>query len=476
MNDAARELVGRTLGGRYRITGFLGEGAMAAVYRAEQDADPQDVAVKVAHAQLLRDPSFAKRFLREAKAASRVVHRNTVRILEHGADGEHLFLAMERLVGQDLFDTLARERRLPEARAARIVIQVCAGLEAAHAHGIVHRDLKPENVFLTKDPEDPEVDFVKVLDFGIAKILERERSADQAPPSSGPTSAPPSSSVLTHIGMIVGTPEYMSPEQGTGLPVDARSDVYACGVLLFHMITGRQPFTGDTPVDVLVQLTNKPPPAPSALAAGIHPGLEKLILQTLAKRPEERPQSAAALREALEALLPELATGSRRVPAASPSGSRIAGLPGVPTEVTIATEPPSRRRVEAEEAPATLRSMAGDEGDDGAEAETRTTTAVSAGARPTAEMTASAGAETSARTEAVASASGATGPTAETEDEGEGHEAPRSAMRPIRKAGEPDAALFGATAKSGGMVPPWVIAMAVAAIVALLWSLVRGMR
>src|SRR5579862_9422948 len=138
MSDAAHELIGRTLGGRFRLTGFLGEGAMASVYRGEQDAEPREVAVKIMHPELLREASFAKRFTREAKAASRIDHRNTVRILEHGADGDLLYLAMELCVGLDLFDLLARERRLTEVRAVGIAAQICAALTAAHAHGIVH--------------------------------------------------------------------------------------------------------------------------------------------------------------------------------------------------------------------------------------------------------------------------------------------------------------------------------------------------
>jgi serine/threonine protein kinase len=179
MNDAARELVGRTVGGRFRLTSYLGEGSMAAVYRGEQDAEPRDVAVKIMHPALLRDASFAKRFAREARAAARIVHPNSVRILEQGADGNLFYLAMELLVGQDLFDVLARERRLPEARAARIVVQVCGALGAAHAHGIVHRDLKPENVMILPDPGNPSADLVKVLDFGIAKILDRAAPDDE---------------------------------------------------------------------------------------------------------------------------------------------------------------------------------------------------------------------------------------------------------------------------------------------------------
>ena len=350
MSDGANDLIGRTLGGRFRVTAFLGEGAMAAVYRAEQDAEPREVAVKVMHRELLRDVTFAKRFVREARAAASIEHPNSVRILEHGTDGDALYLAMELLVGQDLFDVLARDRRLPEARAVRIVMAVCSALAAAHDKGIVHRDLKPENVMIVRDPASPGGETVKVLDFGIAKIVERDRLAprDDPPSSEEPMSMPPSS-VLTRVGAIIGTPEYMAPEQATGLPIDARSDVYSCGVLLFHAVTGRAPFTGATPIDVIVQVTQEPPPRPSTLLPSIHPKLEAIILKTLAKLPDDRFQSARELGRELAAILPELsgAAGHKPTPA---SGVEISGLPGVPGEVTISSEG------SAELPPVTLRS------------------------------------------------------------------------------------------------------------------------
>jgi eukaryotic-like serine/threonine-protein kinase len=348
MNEPGHELIGRTLGGRFRLTGFLGEGAMASVFRGEQDAEPREVAVKIMRPELLRDAAFAKRFTREAKAAARIEHPNTVRILEHGADGELLYLAMELCAGQDLFDVLARERRLPEARAARIVTQICSALTAAHAHGIVHRDLKPENVMIVSDPAHPGADLVKVLDFGIAKILERERREDEEPTSRPVDSAPPSSA-LTMVGALVGTPEYMSPEQSRGMPIDARSDIYACGVLLFHIVTGKQPFTGQAAIDVLMQHSDKAPPAPSSILPGIHAGLEKVILKALAKGPEARQQSAVELGDELTALLPELASMSRRGPAlVSESGASLLGVPAAVMIKEPAAEP--------EASPDTMRS------------------------------------------------------------------------------------------------------------------------
>ncbi|APR77824.1 Serine/threonine protein kinase PrkC, regulator of stationary phase [Minicystis rosea] len=451
---------------------------MAAVYRGEQDAEPAEVAVKVMHPELLRDETFAKRFAREAKAAARIVHRNTVRIVEQGADGPYLYLAMELLVGQDLFDTLVRERRLAEARAVRIAIQVCAALEAAHAHRIVHRDLKPENVFLERDPADPEADLVKVLDFGIAKTMERDAS-DEAPPSSEPMSAPPSS-VLTRVGSIVGTPEYMAPEQAMGLPVDARTDVYACGVLLFHMITGRQPFVGQTPIEVLLQLNDQPPPAPSSLVAGINPALERLILTALAKSAVDRPESARALRTSLEALLPELGTSKHRPLGAPASAPKISGLPGVPGAVAISTDPKSGRRdpkAESDEPPATLRSLPPEE-----------------------EAMATTTAPAEARVEAAASREGTIPRVSLAEPDEEPHEETKQSYfarpnvsaatsrepdakprveAPLEKAPTtkpraraPEAAgspLFASSAGSGWILPPWVLFVGLAAIVIILW-------
>jgi eukaryotic-like serine/threonine-protein kinase len=362
MNDADRELIGRTLGGRFRLTGYIGSGAMASVFRGEQEADPRDVAVKVMHAGLLRDATFAKRFAREAKTAASIEHRNTVRIVDFGSDGELVYLAMGLCVGENLVDLLVRERRLPEARAARIGIQICAVLSAAHRQGVVHRDLKPENVMICKDPGDPAADLVKVLDFGIAKSFERERRPrDDAPPSSGePMSAPPSS-VLTMVGGLVGTPEYMSPEQSLGMPVDARSDLYAAGAVLFQLVAGRPPFTGNSAVDVLMQQTDKPPPRPSAFTPGLHAGLERVILRALAKLPENRFQSAAELSEALAAILPELATEVRREslqptsPSVPPRSAPT--LPGVPSAVAITSdEGPRVSPIPADRPPDTLRS------------------------------------------------------------------------------------------------------------------------
>jgi eukaryotic-like serine/threonine-protein kinase len=312
-------IIGRTLAGRFRVTAFIGEGAMASVYRAVQAAEPRDVALKIMHPHLVSDATFVGRFRREAKAAARIVHPNTVKIVECGVDGDLLYIAMELLAGQDLFEALVLERRLSEARAARIMIQVTDALVAAHDSGIVHRDLKPENIMLVRDRDDPSIEQVKVLDFGIAKILEPDTpSADGAPASLH--------SALTGVGTVVGTPAYMSPEQCRGEPIDARSDVYTSGILLYQLVAGRLPFKGENPMDLAVQHVRTPPTPPEEVVPRIHPKLRDVILKALAKWPAQRQQTAAEIRDALIALLPELSTTPLATAAASPGAS----APGPP--------------------------------------------------------------------------------------------------------------------------------------------------
>jgi serine/threonine protein kinase len=294
-------LIGRTLGGRFRVTGFIGEGAMACVYRGVQDGEPRDVAIKVMHPHLLTDRTFVGRFRREAKAAAQILHPNSVRIIETGVDEKLLYIAMELLAGQDLFEILSVERRFSERRAAKVLIQVCAALSAAHEQGIVHRDLKPENVMVIKDKGGAD-EHVKVLDFGIAKILEPELAdADGAPLSGNSLTA------LTNVGMVVGTPAYMSPEQCRGETIDARSDVYACGILLYQLVTGRLPFSGTTAMDYAVMHVRTEPTPPREIVAGIHSELEKTLLKALGKWPTMRQESAQAFGAELERVLPELA-------------------------------------------------------------------------------------------------------------------------------------------------------------------------
>jgi serine/threonine-protein kinase len=344
-------LIGRTLGERFTITSFIGEGAMATVYRGTQSGDPPDVALKIMHGHLVGDPTFVARFRREAKAAAQIHHPNTVQVIDCGVDGNLVYIAMELLAGQDLFEALVLERRFAEQRAVRIVIEVCDALIAAHDKGIVHRDLKPENIMLVEDPSHPDGERVKVLDFGIAKILDR----DSSPSSDGE----PPSNVLTVVGMVVGTPAYMSPEQCRGEPIDVRSDIYACGILLYQLITGRLPFSGDHPMELALKHVRTPPPPPRAFMPAFNADLEALILRALSKWPAQRQQSAVELKAELARVYPALASRAHDPPLSTPAQpSAFASFDEAPLSVRSAQalfDPEAVASLRSSEIPGTLR-------------------------------------------------------------------------------------------------------------------------
>ncbi len=284
-------LLGRIFGGRYLLRNIVAEGGMATVYRAKQVLGGSDVAIKVMHPHLTRDRDFAQRFRREAVIAGRLTHPGMVRVMGHGAEGPLFFLVMELLSGQDLFDVLRRQGRLDEAVARRVVIEVCDALAEPHAQGIVHRDLKPENVFLTRTGEGTLA--VKVLDFGVAKMMLPQERADGE-----------GDSVLTAMGAILGTPEYISPEMCRGEAVGLGADIYACGILLYALLTGRPPFATERPLDVTMKHILDVPRTPSEVVPGLDPALDAIILKALAKQPHDRQASAGALAEALRAVGP----------------------------------------------------------------------------------------------------------------------------------------------------------------------------
>jgi serine/threonine-protein kinase len=313
-------IIGRTLASRFHITALLGEGGMATVYRGTQEAEPTELAIKIMNADLARDDKFVKRFRREAKSAARLNHPCSVQIIDYGVEDGMPYIAMELLSGAELALILHHEKRLAEVRAARIMADVLSVLDAAHREGIVHRDLKPENIMIARSTDDSGLDRVKVLDFGIAKILEPDaRSARAEPPD--PDAPPPSSlgrSALTMMGTIVGTPEYMSPEQSRGGTIDARSDLYSCGVLLYHLVTGKVPFLADLPFETAMLHITATPERPSAITPALHPDLEALILKAIEKSPDARPQTAKEMEDTLRALIPEL-SAIRHVTTAPPA-------------------------------------------------------------------------------------------------------------------------------------------------------------
>ncbi len=317
-------LIGRLLANRFQVASFIREGGMAQVFCGVQDEEPQHIAIKVVHPELAEDPEVVARFLREAELASRLVHPNIVRIIDVGEDGDLLYMVMELLFGEDLFAPIKRKGSFSEARAVEIALQVCSALQHAHEQGVIHRDVKPENIMICRQPEDPLREVVKVLDFGIAKVLDAK--SDVVLPTEAPTSV---RSVLTRVGALVGTPAYCSPEQGRAEPVDHRADLYSLGVVLYELVCGRPPFEGQTPLHLVAKHVHETPAPPSSHCA-VHPGLEALIVRVLAKRPADRPQSAAEMAAALRQLLPELSAApiQRWIQASSsdPAGARAAAL------------------------------------------------------------------------------------------------------------------------------------------------------
>lgn len=274
------QFCGKVIAGNFRLDELLGVGAMGSVYKAEQLSLRKTVCIKLLHKHLMGDATFAKRFQREALAASRIEHPNCISIIDFGqTDDELVYIAMEFVDGIDLAQLLHNKYPLETTRVIHIMKQVCSALEQAHAFGIIHRDLKPENIMVEQRRD--ERDFVKVLDFGIAKILD--------------PSSERSDTFHTVAGLVCGTPEYMSPEQARGEALDARSDLYACGVILYQLMTNTLPFTAETAIGVVTKHLTEEALSPRTLTPSIHPLFEKLIKRLLSKKRDERPESAAAL-------------------------------------------------------------------------------------------------------------------------------------------------------------------------------------
>jgi serine/threonine protein kinase len=281
------DYLGRILARKYLVEALLGEGGMGKVYRARQVALDTLVVLKVLRPSLLGDERTVARFKHEARVTRRLHHPHTIRLLDFGqAEDGTLFMAMELVPGQDLHTVLGREGPLPESRVIRLVSQALSALSEAHTAGVIHRDLKPENIMVEQRWNEP--DFVKVLDFGIAKLQD---GGDEGP-------------ALTRDGFVCGTPEYMSPEQVRGGALDHRSDLYAVGVLLYQLVTGRLPFESDSAVGYATQhLTAEPlPPSRRCPDVRVSPALERLILRALSKNPDDRPRDAEAFKAELLAL------------------------------------------------------------------------------------------------------------------------------------------------------------------------------
>jgi serine/threonine protein kinase len=261
---------GSVVAGRYEILDRISEGGMATVFRARRIADGEIVALKVLREQFAGDVEFVTRFEREAKAVSELLHPHMVRVYDSGADGAVRFIAMEYVEGENLKEYIRRHGRLAPERALEIAAQVCDALEYAHAHGIVHRDIKPQNILLTRDGR------VKVTDFGIARAI--------------------SSATITHTGTVLGSVQYLSPEQARGAAVGPSTDIYSLGVVLYEMVTGALPFEGDTPITTALAHVHQPPPPPRTLVPTLPVRVEGIILFALAKSPARRYRSPGEMR------------------------------------------------------------------------------------------------------------------------------------------------------------------------------------
>ena len=274
-----RALVGTTLDGRYELTAHLATGGMGAVFRARHVPLRKDVAVKVMRPDLTAAKDLVERFRQEAEIAARLEHENIVRVTDFGRSEEgYLFLVMELLEGESLFERLRREGALPPEEAVPIFWQICAALEAAHALNVVHRDLKPENVFLARLADGREL--VKILDFGIAKFLE------------------PTSSSSTAAGMVVGTPEYLSPEQAVGGTIDGRADLYSVGIIAWRALVGRHPFLPNEPRALIMAhaLQPLPPITDERPELAAFPGLVAAVARACSKELSARHPNATAMK------------------------------------------------------------------------------------------------------------------------------------------------------------------------------------
>lgn len=316
--SARDPLIGQVVAGKYEIGDRLGEGAMGRVYRARQVTLDKEIAIKVLHRHLTGDARITRRFHREARAASRLAHPNSLQILDFGAtDDGVLYIAMELLDGEDLQTIIDHDFPFPPARVAALIVPVLRALEEAHRAGIIHRDLKPENIIVLSDRSGRE--HVKVCDFGIAKILDGEEGQ-----------------TITVDGFVCGTPQYMAPEQARGDTIDHLCDIYAMGVVLYQMLCGIVPFSSDNTLKTITKHVMDTPVTPRRRRRDLQipKALESICLRALAKDPGERWPSASAMANALEEAVTALGAEAWVTPVSIPP----------PEPDTERTRPPSTRR------------------------------------------------------------------------------------------------------------------------------------
>ncbi|GEM_PF-1510059 len=303
-------LISQTLG-NYEIVGKLGKGGMATVYRARQRNMQRDVAIKVMSADLAADPEFVARFEREAHVIARLEHPRILPVHDFGHEGELFYLVMRLVEGESLYYRLKRGP-LPLPTVARYLTQIAEALDYAHAEGVIHRDLKPNNILIDQ------WDNLYLMDFGLAKIMAATQS-------------------LTQTGVVLGTPAYMAPELWRGEPVDARTDVYALGVILYEMVLGHTPFESDTPFTLMYKHINDPPPSPRETMPDLPVEVEQVILKALAKDKDARYQSAGELARAFNEVVRVAGTLPQRVPPADePAPPAVAPEPATGESAPVA--------------------------------------------------------------------------------------------------------------------------------------------
>jgi hypothetical protein len=284
MQRVGDPLLGKVLADRFEMLDRIGEGGMGTVYRARQVSVDRIVAIKVLNPQIANDPQWVPRFINEAKACSKLQHPNTVRLIDFGQTRDGLlFMAMEFLDGMAIRTAIDRFGRMQPQRVMKIISQCCQSLSEAHALGIIHRDIKPDNIFLVTLGGQP--DFVKILDFSVAKLKQASGSAMQ-----------------TQAGVVFGTPNYMSPEQGRGLPLDARSDIYALGIVAYEMLMGRPPFTSQNPMEVLAMHVRTPVPP----MVGVPDPVAQVVMRSLAKDPAHRQQNVEQLNNECQQVMAQM--------------------------------------------------------------------------------------------------------------------------------------------------------------------------
>src|SRR5438105_4768250 len=285
MGHEVDPLLGRVINDRYKIIEAIGHGGMGRVYKALQAPLDRVVALKVLGAGHDRDPHFYKRFFLEASVTAKLTHPNTITLFDYGRTEDGIFfIAMEYLLGRTLSQAMQGDGPLAQERVIHIAQQICRSLREAHALGIIHRDLKPANVILLRQQDDH--DFVKVLDFGLVKFFQGENPEGE----------------ITNAGTFMGSPHYIAPEQARNQNPDQRCDIYSLGVLIYHMVTGRVPFTAANPVDIILKHLHEAPVPPRQIRPdlSIDPNLEAIILRALSKNHKQHYQSINKLLAALK--------------------------------------------------------------------------------------------------------------------------------------------------------------------------------